>query len=68
MASFIHLKESNRFYQKFDSAGVILQSLDVLDFSVIHLSAFERYNAVLMQFFDRDGAVVLLLVSINSLC
>eukprot|EP01040_Poterioochromonas_malhamensis_P009990 gene9990-10856_t len=42
MASFIHMKESNRFYKSPNHHGVIMQSLDVLDFSVIHLSAFER--------------------------
>lgn len=42
MASFIHMKESNGFFKKPDSEGVIMQSLDVLDFSVIHLSAYER--------------------------
>jgi hypothetical protein len=42
MASFIHMKESNRFYKSPNHHGVVIQSLDVLDFSVIHLSAFER--------------------------
>lgn len=42
MASFIHMKESSKFYATADASGVIIQSLDVLDFSVIHLSAFER--------------------------
>ena len=42
MASFIHMKESNRFYKNPNSEGVVMQSLDVIDFSVIHLSAFER--------------------------
>lgn len=45
MASFIHMKESNRFYQNPHaptSHGIIIQTLDVLDYSAIHLSAFER--------------------------
>ncbi len=42
MASFVHMKESNKFYSNPHSEGVIMQALDVLDFSVIHLSAFER--------------------------
>ncbi len=42
MASFVHMKESNKFYANPHSEGVIMQSLDVLDLSVIHLSAFER--------------------------
>jgi len=42
MASFIHMKESNRFYKNPQSEGLIMQSLDLLDFSVIHLSAYER--------------------------
>ena len=42
MASFIHMKESRRFYGDPTGEGMIVQSLDVLDFSVIHLSAYER--------------------------
>ena len=42
MASFIHLRQSNKFYRNPNQEGVVIQSLDVLDFSVIHLSAFER--------------------------
>lgn len=42
MASFIHMKHSNNFYKNPHGRGMIMQSLDVLDFSVIHLSAFER--------------------------
>lgn len=42
MASFIHMKESNKFYNNPNNEGVVMQSLDVIDFSVIHLSAFER--------------------------
>ena len=42
MASFIHMKHSNNFYSNPHGKGMIMQSLDVLDFSVIHLSAFER--------------------------
>ena len=42
MASFIHMKHSNNFYSNPQGKGMIIQSLDVLDFSVIHLSAFER--------------------------
>lgn len=42
MASFIHMKESAKFYRSPNHHGIIMQSLDVLDFSVIHLSAYER--------------------------
>ena len=42
MASFIHMKESQKFYKSPNHHGIIMQSLDVIDFSVIHLSAFER--------------------------
>jgi hypothetical protein len=36
------MKESSKFYKSPNHHGVIIQSLDVLDFSVIHLSAYER--------------------------
>ena len=42
MASFIHMKDSRNFLKNPDGKGMIMQSLDVLDFSAIHLSAFER--------------------------
>ncbi len=42
MASFIHMRESKNFLINPKGDGMIIQSLDVLDFSVIHLSAFER--------------------------
>lgn len=42
MASFIHMRHSPNFMQNAAGKGMIMQSLDVLDFSVIHLSAFER--------------------------
>jgi len=42
MASFIHMRESKNFVVNPMGDGMIIQSLDVLDFSVIHLSAFER--------------------------
>ena len=42
MASFIHMRESRNFVSNAMGDGMIIQSLDVLDFSVIHLSAFER--------------------------
>jgi hypothetical protein len=42
MASFIHMRESRKFINEPYSEGLIVQSLDVLDFSVIHLSAYER--------------------------
>ena len=42
MASFIHMKESNNFFKNANGHGMIVQTLDVLDFSAIHLSAFER--------------------------
>jgi hypothetical protein len=42
MASFIHMRESPNFLINPDGHGMIIQSLDVLDFSVIHLSTFER--------------------------
>lgn len=44
MASFIHMRDSKAFYKNPHGSGMIMQSLDVLDFSVIHLSAFERSN------------------------
>jgi len=42
MASFIHMRESRNFVVNPMGDGMIIQSLDVLDFSVIHLSAYER--------------------------
>ena len=42
MASFVHMKESRKMFSTPQGDGMIMQSLDVLDFSVIHLSAFER--------------------------
>ena len=42
MASFIHMRHSPNFMSNAEGKGMIMQSLDVLDFSVIHLSAFER--------------------------
>jgi hypothetical protein len=42
MASFIHMKEHPRFFTDPLGEGMVIQSLDVLDFSVIHLSAYER--------------------------
>lgn len=42
MASFIHMKDSRKFYSDPGGEGMVMQSLDVLDFSVIHLSAYER--------------------------
>ncbi len=42
MASFIHMRHSPNFFVNAAGKGMIMQSLDVLDFSVIHLSAFER--------------------------
>lgn len=42
MASFIHMKEHPRFFAEPFAEGMVIQSLDVLDFSVIHLSAYER--------------------------
>jgi hypothetical protein len=42
MASFIHMKEHPRFFSEPLGEGMVIQSLDVLDFSVIHLSAYER--------------------------
>lgn len=42
MASFLHLRQSNKFFSTPDGHGLIMQTLDVLDFSVIHLSAYER--------------------------
>ena len=41
MASFIMMKERNKALQR-GANGTIIQSLDVLDFSAIHLSAYER--------------------------
>lgn len=42
MASFVYMRQSNRFYKNGQLPGIIMQTLDVLDFSVIHLSAYER--------------------------
>ena len=42
MASFTHMREHRNFYVNPKAQGMIIQTLDVLDFSVIHLSAFER--------------------------
>lgn len=42
MASFIHMRESKKFLQNPQASYMILQTLDVLDFSVVHLSTFER--------------------------
>lgn len=42
MASFLHMKGSSNFFTDPHGEGMIAQSLDVLDFSVIHLSAYER--------------------------
>jgi hypothetical protein len=42
MASFIHMKASAKAYHDPSIEGLVMQSLDVLDFSVIHLSAYER--------------------------
>lgn len=42
MASFTHMREHRNFYVNPRAQGMIIQTLDVLDFSVIHLSAFER--------------------------
>jgi hypothetical protein len=41
MASFIMMNQNWNSHGK-DKPGTIIQSLDVLDFSIIHLSAFER--------------------------
>ena len=49
MASFIHMKDSNNFFKNPDGKGMIIQSLDVLDFSVIHLSTYERSNRKYMR-------------------
>ena len=42
MASFTHMRDSPLFYSHAKAWGMVIQTLDVLDFSVIHLSAFER--------------------------
>lgn len=42
MASFIHMRDSKKISTDPFFEGMVIQSLDVLDFSVIHLSAFER--------------------------
>ena len=44
MASFIHMRRSMKHHTDRYNDGIIMQSLDVLDFSVIHLSAYERVN------------------------
>lgn len=42
MASFLHMKDGPRNADQARTEGTVMQSLDVLDFSVIHLSAYER--------------------------
>lgn len=42
MASFLHMKAGLMSLENPRSEGTIMQALDVLDFSVIHLSAYER--------------------------
>lgn len=42
MASFTHMRDSPLFYDHPRAQGMVMQTLDVLDFSAIHLSAFER--------------------------
>ena len=49
MASFIHMRESNNFYINPDGKGMVMQALDVLDFSVIHLSTYERSSKKYMM-------------------
>jgi len=49
MASFIHMKDSRNFIKNPQGKGMIIQSLDVLDFSVIHLSTYERSNRKYMR-------------------
>ena len=49
MASFIHMRDSNSFYKNPQGKGMIIQSLDVLDFAVIHLSTYERSNKKYMR-------------------
>ena len=45
MASFDIHDFDNNFYSNPHGKGMIMQSLDVLDFSVIHLSAFEERSS-----------------------
>ena len=42
MASFLHMKSGLKNQENPHTEGTIMQALDVLDFSVIHLSAYER--------------------------
>lgn len=42
MASFLHMRGGQKVYTNPHSEGMMAMSLDVLDFSVIHLSAYER--------------------------
>ena len=46
MASFIHMRRSMKHHSDRYNDGMIMQSLDVLDFSVIHLSAYERTRGI----------------------
>ena len=42
MASFLHMKQGQLNLDEARAEGTVMQALDVLDFSVIHLSAYER--------------------------
>ena len=44
MASFTHMRNSGTFYTDAHAHSMIIQTLDILDFSVIHLSAYERIH------------------------
>ena len=44
MASFTHMRNSDTFYTDAHAHSMIIQTLDILDFSVIHLSAYERIH------------------------
>lgn len=55
MASFIHMRRSMKHFTDRFNDGMIMQALDVLDFSVIHLSAFERSSKRYQKLLKRAG-------------
>lgn len=49
MASFIHMRKSAKHFIDRYNDGMIMQTLDVLDFSMLHLSAYERSKYVYLS-------------------
>lgn len=48
------MRDSNNFFKNADGKGMIMQSLDVLDYSIIHLSTYERSNKKYMRQLWKD--------------